>query len=440
METLEIIVILLSICVLSVVIYIVVKQMKNNSPSPAAAAAPVIVVPGPPGPPGPVVVVPRPPAPQPNPPPPPPPPPRTRSLSPIKGFYLWSWTKYLRKDDGTHKDVILPSDYNMAISFTGWGTTDQSVDIERDVGDGEKVKETKNPLKNLLAEIPGDKPLVRCSNWSKENQFNFDIVGYNLLTVGGGAQTGDWTNEALNVSTWKNKIIPEAIRRGYNGFSFDIEEGRRTISSEATDVLDPLKFDPIFNLCRRNKMYIMASMSWFGVSRWGFDNVSDIRNYMIDRTARGMIDIYSPQVYDVKACGTPWDGKKEVISGKSETAGGISPEAQAAHSDDDVLPPEVVENLKALGPKLVFTVNDYGSVQMIKSRNFVFPNNGGYVMYCQEQGPINFTPCTPINPCRAQGRCRDIRKEEPTDAKGYVCDYDSIDTVQQNPGIRRVRI
>jgi len=104
-----------------------------------------------------------------------------------------------------------------------------------------------------------------------------------------------------------------------------------------------------------------------------------------------------------------------------------------------------VENLKALGPKLVFTVNDYGSIQTIQNPNFVFPNNGGYVMYCQEQGPINFTPCTPINPCPyepggSQVRCVDIRREKPDDPKGYICDYQSIDTVQQTFNRRRVQI
>ena len=146
----------------------------------------------------------------------------------IKGFYLWTWKA--PHTNGKPQQVVLPKSYNLAISFSGWGTS--ALPVTQYQADGKAVQ--RIPLTQLFDEIPKDKPLLIC-NPEVENPLN-------LLNVGGGsnctknekgedvcAGTGDWTIEALEPSAWTS-IIATTKRLGYNGFCFDLEQGRRTVS------------------------------------------------------------------------------------------------------------------------------------------------------------------------------------------------------------------
>ena len=265
--------------------------------------------------------------------------------------------------------TVLPPSYNLAISFTGWGTLPYPVTQY----DENKQPKQMVPLTQLFAEIPQDKPLLICDP-SVGNALN-------LLNVGGGsncveiegkgkvcAPTGDWTKETLEPGRWQG-IIAKTKNLGYNGFCFDLEEGRRTIANkDASDVLSPSYFTPIFRMCKDAGMYVMLSCSWFGVNKWGFDNVAVLRNSWISAVETGLADIFSPQLYDVSPCGTPWDGEK---IGENEPGWNDKPELVTLKN-----------RLVALGKKLVPSINDRGSIVGI---NRAFPNNGGYIMYCQDQ-------------------------------------------------------
>jgi hypothetical protein len=286
--------------------------------------------------------------------------------SKIKGYYLWTWKA--PHVDGKPEQVVLPESYNMAILFSGWGTA--ALPVTQYQADGKAVKRV--PLTQLFDEIPDDKPLLIC-NPKVENPLN-------LLNVGGGsnctknekgedvcAGTGDWTIEALEPTAWMS-IIASTKKRGYNGFCFDLEQGRRTVGNDdKKDVLPPETFDPIFKMCKDAGMYVMLSCSWFGVNTWGFENVAALRNSWLSAVESGRADIFSPQLYDVKPCGTPWDGKK-------------TGEKQSWGSDPTL--ETLRKRLVSLGSKLVPTINDRETVNGI---NNAFPNNGGYIMYCQEQ-------------------------------------------------------
>ena len=287
----------------------------------------------------------------------------------IKGFYLWSWKAPHDPNTGEAMQTVLPPSYNLAISFTGWGTLPYPVTQY----DENKQPKQMVPLTQLFAEIPQDKPLLICDP-SVGNALN-------LLNVGGGsncveiegkgkvcAPTGDWTKETLEPGRWQG-IIAKTKNLGYNGFCFDLEEGRRTIANkDASDVLSPSYFTPIFRMCKDAGMYVMLSCSWFGVNKWGFDNVAVLRNSWISAVENGLADIFSPQLYDVSPCGTPWDGEK---IGENEPGWNDKPELVTLKN-----------RLVALGKKLVPSINDRGSIVGI---NRAFPNNGGYIMYCQDQ-------------------------------------------------------
>lgn len=283
----------------------------------------------------------------------------------IKGFYLWTWKA--PHTNGQPQQVVLPKSYNLAISFSGWGTS--ALPVTQYQADGKAVQRV--PLTQLFDEIPKDKPLLIC-NPEVQNPLN-------LLNVGGGsnctknekgedvcAGTGDWTIEALEPSAWTS-IIATTKRLGYNGFCFDLEQGRRTVANDnKLDVLNPNTFTPIFKMCKDAGMYVMLSCSWFGVNKWGFENVAELRNSWLSAVEEGRADIFSPQLYDVKPCGTPWDGEK-------------TGEEQDWNSDPSLA--VLKRRLVALGPKLVCTINDKGTIDGI---NKAFPNNGGYIMYCQD--------------------------------------------------------
>jgi len=290
----------------------------------------------------------------------------TFDIDKIKGYYLWTWKA--PHVNGKPQQVVLPPSYNLAISFSGWGTS--ALPVTQYQADGKAVQRV--PLKQLFAEIPADKPLLICDKKVKNS--------LNLLNVGGGsnctknekgedvcAGTGDWTIEALEPTAWTS-IIATTKKMGYNGFCFDLEQGRRTATNDdKKDVLSPATFAPIFKMCKDAGMYVMLSCSWFGVNTWGFENVAELRDSWLSAVESGRADIFSPQLYDVKPCGTPWDGKK---TGENQSW------------DSDPTLETLRKRLVSLGSKLVPTINDRETINGI---NKAFPNNGGYIMYCQEQ-------------------------------------------------------
>ena len=96
----------------------------------------------------------------------------------ISEYYLWSWLHH-----PTDPQIILPSNYNLAITFSGWGASQS----------------------NLFGLLPDSYPLASSQS------------GHNYISIGGGADIGAWNSNDLDPSLWQNNIIPNAKKRKYTG-------------------------------------------------------------------------------------------------------------------------------------------------------------------------------------------------------------------------------
>ena len=162
--------------------------------------------------------------------------------------------------------IMLPSNYNLAITFSGWGASQS----------------------NLFGLIPDSYPLAGSQS------------GHNYISIGGGADTGAWNSNDLDPSLWQNNIIPNSKKRKYTGICFDLERGSATVEQYAV----------LFKIVKDAGLKVMITVSWFGQATWGFANMPDLTNsFMSDPN----VDIFSPQLY-TNNCDEVWDGKSNLPS------------------------------------------------------------------------------------------------------------------------------
>ena len=209
-----------------------------------------------PTPPSPTPPSPTPPSPTPSSPTPPSP-----TSGKISGYYLWSWLYH-----PSDPQIILPNNYNLAITFSGWGASQP----------------------NLFGLIPDSYPLAASQS------------GHNYISIGGGADTGAWNSNDLDPSLWKNNIIPNSKKRKYTGICFDLERGNAT----------PDQFATLFKIVKDAGLNVMITVSWFGQATWGFTNMPELTNSFISDPN---VDIFSPQLY-TNNCGEIWDGNSNLPS------------------------------------------------------------------------------------------------------------------------------
>jgi hypothetical protein len=179
----------------------------------------------------------------------------------VSGYYLLSWLHH-----PSDPMIMLPSNYNLAITFSGWGASQS----------------------NLFGLIPDSYPLAGSQS------------GHNYISIGGGADTGAWNSNDLDPSLWQNNIIPNSKKRKYTGICFDLERGSATVEQYAV----------LFKIVKDAGLKVMITVSWFGQATWGFANMPDLTNsFMSDPN----VDIFSPQLY-TNNCDEVWDGKSNLPS------------------------------------------------------------------------------------------------------------------------------
>ena len=202
-----------------------------------------------------------PPSPTPPSPTPPSPTPPSPISGKISGYYLWSWLHH-----PTDPQILLPSNYNLAITFSGWGASQA----------------------NLFGLLPDSYPLASSQS------------GHNYISIGGGADTGAWNSNDLDPTLWQNNIIPNAIKRKYTGICFDLERGTAT----------PEQFAALFKIVKDAGLKVMITISWFGQATWGFKNMPELTNSFMTNSN---VDIFSPQLY-TNNCNERWDGASNLPS------------------------------------------------------------------------------------------------------------------------------
>jgi hypothetical protein len=151
--------------------------------------------------------------------------------STYQGLWWWTWTSAV---DG------LDSKTNLVVAFSGW------TDVNKALGES-------NPLLSKM-------------------------LGTKFISLGGGNQNGRWTNAAITSiqSACAARLFP-----GYDGITFDIEEGD-----------SGLNFEDCFKTCKQSGYAVMVTVSHsspYGVP----DSARLMRSFFTDPN----IDYLSPQLY-----------------------------------------------------------------------------------------------------------------------------------------------
>lgn len=174
--------------------------------------------------------------------------PKLKDVLPIKGHYLWSWTRH-----ATDPPKTGPPGSNIGITFPGAKASGQN---------GAWLEALANPP-----------------------QTNNRI---NLLSIGGGA--GADGQQSFNPEDIRRTIelIPTIKRLGYDGICFDLESGNATIS----------EYKDVFTKTKQADMIVMATTSYFATSE-SHGGLGAIINELVQTvlTNPTYVDILSPQIY-----------------------------------------------------------------------------------------------------------------------------------------------
>ena len=223
---------------------------------------------------------------------------------------MWSWQfpKQCRDKSGNNVDfpsISLPSSYSLAITFSGWAASSPQ----------------------LFGYIPSHHPLVVCG-------------GDNIISIGGGGQSGAWNRQDFSPSLWTT-IIKNVKQRNYTGICFDLEIG----------TAEPSDFATLFSKVKKENLKVMVTVSWFGQATWGFSNLPALtQSFMTDPN----VDIFSPQLY-TNNCNEIWDGKSYLPS------------------------QSVMTTLQSMKGKLIPSVNAVETDSAVKK---LFPSSGGTIQFC----------------------------------------------------------